>query len=129
MPALGRMLRQRRGASSLGNLGISIGIVVVITALYVFVPPYFNNWKLGTMLRSVAEKSAGLESAEAVTLYAIEELKQQNYYFRPENMKVKKEGRFVDIAVHYKVDAFIPFTDFGLTIAFEREGSNRGFNN
>ena len=117
-------ISSRKGSGSLTNLLILIGVALVVLAIYLFVPPYFQNWKLGGMLRSIAAKTAGMESVEDIKLFALEELQHQDYHFDPEEIVVTKEKRFVYLKADYMVRRNIPLTDIGFDIHFNQAGTN-----
>ncbi len=117
-------ISSRKGASSLSNLMITIGVILLILAIYLFVPPFFQNWKLGGMFRSIAAKTAGMQSVEEIKLFALEELRHQDYHFDPEEIVVTKEKRFVYLKADYTVRRNIPLTDIGFDIRFNQSGTN-----
>jgi hypothetical protein len=102
-----------------------IGVVLVVAVIYMFVPPIFENWKLGNMFRSIAAQSSALENAEAVKLYALEELQKQNYHFKPENLQVVKEGRFVQLSIEYPVAIGLPIVGPFFQLRFSQQNDNR----
>lgn len=112
-----------KGASSIGNLLITIVVLLVCLAAYLFVSPYFENWKLGTMMTSIAAKASLKESPEAAKLYALEELKNQDYHFTPQQLTVIKDGKTLTMSVAYDVDVVVPLTDIAFTIAFSQNAT------
>ncbi len=118
-------MRSRKGASSLQNLLITAIVLAVIVGLYVFVPPYFNNWKLGNMLRGIANSVQAVEDTERIRLMALEELQSQGYHFEPEQMQVAKSGRIISLRVEYDVQSVVPFTGVVFDFHFTQSGSNR----
>ncbi|RJO63196.1 MAG: DUF4845 domain-containing protein [Myxococcales bacterium] len=119
-----RVRSSRRGASSLTNLFLIILVGAIVLAAYLFVPPYFNNWKLGNMLRSIATKAAGKESAEQIKLFALAELSKRDYSFKPEEITVVKDGRAVRISADYQTTVTVPLTDIEFQLRFQREITN-----
>lgn len=118
-------LASRRGASSLTNLFITLAVLIAIVLIYMFVPPYWNAWKLGNMLKSIATKSEKYGSEEAIKLQAIKELAEYDYQFTPEEISVRRDGRNITITADYNVPIYIPLTNVGLNVHFKKTGSTK----
>lgn len=116
-------ISNNKGASSIGNLLITIVVLLVCLAAYLFVSPYFENWKLGSMMTAIAAKASLKESPEEAKLYALEELKKQDYHFTPEQLTVVKKGSALTLSVAYDVDVVVPLTDFAFNIAFSQKAT------
>lgn len=114
----------RRGGTSLNKLLFTLVILAVAAALYMFVPPFYENWKLGNMFRSIAIKSSAMENVEQVKLYALEELRKQNFHFKPDQLTATKEGRHVRFQVSYPVAIELPLAGPLFVLRFTQDGGN-----
>jgi len=121
---VGSVLRNRQGVTRVGKMGLYVGGTLLVLAIYLFVPPYFNNWKLGNMLCSVATNSTA-STPEQIKLYAVEELSKQGYHLKIEELNVTKEGKIVTISAQYETIVSIPLTGVDLVMSFSRECSNK----
>ena len=116
------VLRGRWGGSSLMNFLSTLLVCAALLAVYIFFPPYFDNWKLKNTFKSLATKASAMENLAEIKLYALRELAGQQYYFEPEQLEVSKEGRQVHFRVSYNVERTVPLTNYGVNIHFDQEG-------
>lgn len=115
---------RRKGFISLGTLIWLLLIGAVIMGLNLFVPPYYDAWKLSGLLRSICQKAENLETPEQVKDYAIAELGKQDYHFKPEQMKVTHVDRITTISLSYVETVRVPLTDVEFQLSFEKYATN-----
>jgi len=116
--------KSRYGGSTIGSIVMYLVIASIILAIYLFVPPYYHNWKLGSMFKSIATKSSAMVEVSEVAQYAIDELSKQGYTFAAEDLHITKNDKKTRISVDYDVPVMLPGTEIGLVLSFHKEGGN-----
>lgn len=111
-----------------GGAIVSLLVLIVIGAgllsIYLFVPPYWNAWKLNGVLRAIAMKADNLTDEDAVRQYAVKELEKQDYLVKPNDLHITRGDHRVTIEMTYVEWVLVPFTDVTFEITFQRHGSN-----
>lgn len=117
-------LSSRLGAIVFKNLFTLIFSALAALSLYLFAPPYFDNWRLGSMLKSIAASADPTDSDELIKTKTIQELTKHNIIVEPKHVRITRRGNSFHFALDYVVLVSIPFTEHGVKIQFHREGGN-----
>jgi|GEM_PF-4288898 len=120
-------MQSRKGMSQIQTFLVVIIIMLFVLASYLFFPPTYANWKLGNMLRGIAQQSTNMDNTDQILVLTLETLQKQDYYFTPDQFRISKEGRITHIDVNYEVPIKIPLTEFGFVVTFNQHGTNDKF--